>query len=235
MKRLIRSLKKRVAKSIVDNFLTDSHIAESSDRQKFFFNAFKILSFNGIDGDYFEFGSRGGRSLGLAYHEAKKFKSKTHFYAFDSFEGLPESTSEKDYHPVWVKGTQKSSIETFHQHCRKRKIPAERYTAVKGFYNESLVGGEADALPSNIAFVYIDCDMYSSTMDVLKFLEPRLKNGMIIAFDDYFCISNTQIAGERKAMLEVFDDASEWNLLPYLPFSYVGMSFIVEKKSLLND
>jgi len=57
---------------------------------------------------------------------------------------------------------------------------------------------------------------------------------MIIAFDDYFCISATQLSGERKAMLEVFKNNAEWSLLPYLPFGFAGLSFIVEKKSLLE-
>ena len=48
--------------------------------------------------------------------------------------------------------------------------------------------------PTDIALAYIDCDLYSSTMPVLEFLLPRLKNGMIIAFDDYFCWSATQLS-----------------------------------------
>jgi hypothetical protein len=44
--------------------------------------------------------------------------------------------------------------------------------------------------------------MYSSTRTVLSFLESRLKHGMIVAFDDYFCWSSTQISGERRAFVE---------------------------------
>ncbi len=128
----------------------------------------------------------------------------------------------------------KSSIDTFHKHCRTKKIPTEKYTAIKGFFSDSLFGDDAETLPANVAFVYVDCDMYSSTVDVFRFLEGRLKNGMIIAFDDYFCISATQLSGERKAMLEVFKNNAEWSLLPYLPFGFAGLSFIVEKKSLLE-
>ena len=61
--------------------------------------------------------------------------------------------------------------------------------------------------PANIALAFIDCDMYSSTRSVLGFLMPRLKHGMIIAFDDYFCwIRRPQPSGERRAMLDFFGD-----------------------------
>ncbi|GEM_PF-1812700 len=36
VRRLIKSLKSRIAKLIVNRFLTDTRIAENSDRQKFF-------------------------------------------------------------------------------------------------------------------------------------------------------------------------------------------------------
>jgi O-methyltransferase len=53
-----------------------------------------------------------------------------------------------------------------------------------------------------VALACVDCDMYSSTRTVLSFLESRLKHGMIVAFDDYFCWSSTQISGERRAFVE---------------------------------
>ena len=127
-----------------------------------------------------------------------------------------------------------SSLDSFNKHCRRRGVPRDAYTTVEGFFNESLFNEKAALLSKNVALVYIDCDMYSSTVDVFMFLEPRLKNGMIIGFDDYFCHSETQISGERKAMLEYFEDHPKWNLLPYIQFSYTGMSFIVEDKALLK-
>jgi hypothetical protein len=55
---------------------------------------------------------------------------------------------------------------------------------------------------------------------------------MIIAFDDYFCHSASQISGERKAMLEIFDNNSKWGLLPYVQFGWGGNSFIIEDREL---
>jgi len=37
-----------------------------------------------------------------------------------------------------------------------------------------------------IAFIHIDCDLYSSTVDVLTGLAQRLQRGTVILFDEYF-------------------------------------------------
>ena len=38
-----------------------------------------------------------------------------------------------------------------------------------------------------IGFANIDCDLYSSTRDVLEALQPRIIKGTILAFDEYIC------------------------------------------------
>ena len=86
----------------------------------------------------------------------------------------------------------------------------------------------------DIALAYIDCDLYSSTMQVLRFLSPRLRHGMILAFDDYYCWSQTAVWGERNACNEFFAGHSRFRLLPYIQFGWNGMSFIVEEKTLLS-
>ena len=88
--------------------------------------------------------------------------------------------------------------------------------------------------PVNIALAYLDCDLYSSTCEVLKFLLPRLKHGMIVAFDDYFCWSAERPSGERQAMLEYLGDNDRWHLLPYVQFGWHGQSFVVEDRHLAN-
>ena len=103
---------------------------------------------------------------------------------------------------------------------------------VPGFYHDTLDRMAPTDRPVNIALAFIDCDMYSSTRSVLGFLMPRLKHGMIIAFDDYFCWTPTQPSGERRAMVEFFGDHPKWNLLPFMNFGWHGQSFVVEDKTL---
>jgi hypothetical protein len=70
--------------------------------------------------------------------------------------------------------------------------------------------------------------MYSSTVTVLDFLAPRLKHGMIIAFDDYFCWSPTHPSGERVALLEFEHTHPHWHMLEFQRFNWAGRAFVVE-------
>jgi O-methyltransferase len=122
------------------------------------------------------------------------------------------------------------TLEQFHAVCAKRGIPRDAYTVVPGFYEETLAAMAPEDEPRNIALAYVDCDLYSSTKTVLEFLRPRLKHGMIVAFDDYFCWSATQAAGERRAMRELAADDERWEWVPYVQYGWHGQSFVVEER-----
>ena len=209
-------------------------VKERQGRQEFFYNAFRALYFNGIDGDYAEFGCYGGKTFALAYHEAIRHRHKAKFWAFDSFEGLPAPKVAKDMHPKWEEKKLATPLDKFHKICASQGIPRDVYTVVPGFYDKTLSAMKDEDEPTNIALAYVDCDLYSSTKDVLKFLTPRLKHGMIVAFDDYYCWSSTQLSGERMAMIEFFSNNNEWELVPYMSYGWHGQSYIVEDKSLAH-
>lgn len=204
-------------------------------RHEFFYNAFRALSFNGIDGDYAEFGCHNAMTFAMAYHEAVRHKHEARLWAFDSFSGLPAPKDDRDSHPKWVENKMATSLDRFHERCASQRVPRDAYEVVPGFYEETLPAMSDTDAPDNIALAYVDCDLYSSTMDVFRFLMPRLKHGMIIALDDYFCWSATQISGNRRAMLEMFPENSEWELLPYMQYGWHGLSFVVENKTIANS
>jgi len=198
-------------------------------KREFFWCAFKALDFNGIDGDYVEFGSYSGMTFRLAFDETRRRNIKRHMWAFDSFQGLPHAASSLDNHPRWKEGSMAMGVDEFREICRKHSIPEDGYTIVEGFYAGTLAQMPAKALPTNIALAYIDCDMYSSAKTVLEFLKPRLKHGMILAFDDYFCWSPKLISGERKAFLDVLAGNKKWDFVRYRNYSWGGLSFVVER------
>lgn len=213
----------------------ESHY-ERIERRDFFRRAFRALAFNGIDGDYAEFGCCGGQTFGLAYLMSRRAGLDTRLWAFDSFQGLPSQEGPKDEHPVWIEGDMSISLEDFGRVCRSYGMKAEDYEVTAGFYDQTLEDtdiGRTD-VPRDIALAYIDCDLYSSTVAVLNFLLPRLRHGMIVAFDDYYCWSSTALSGERSACDEFFRDHSTFSLAPYLQFGWHGMSFIVEHRALLK-
>lgn len=217
----------------------------SSDRREFFRRAFLALGFNGITGDYAEFGCYTGTTFKLAYEESTKaakhltenanvLVSKRRLWAFDSFQGLPASTLPEDEHPAWREGTLSTTLEQFHTICANNKIPRNEYETVEGFYEVSLADSPTRA-PADIALAFVDCDLYSSIITVFRFLQPRLKHGMILTLDDYYCYSSTQVSGARRASVEVFAANPDWRLVPYVQFGWAGMSYIVESKKLLDD
>jgi hypothetical protein len=203
---------------------------EWTGRYNFYKAAFRLLQFNKIPGDYAEFGCHGCATFAIAYHTCAHFRYERHFWAFDSFAGLPPQQGTEDEHPMWRSGSMSTGLDAFHRLCEHRGIPENAYTTVPGFYSESLKKPEMANYPQQIALAYVDCDLYSSTLDVLQFLAPRLQNGSIIAFDDYYCISPTQLAGERRAFNEIFSDHPDWRAVPFIPYAPAGMSFMVESK-----
>lgn len=218
-----------------------------AEREEFLRRAFLTICFNGIDGDYAEFGCASGTTFRLAYQAFRSaceryrpnvpyLQEDRRFWAFDSFSGLPAAEVPQDDHPFWTPGALSFSVDDFHQVCARHYIPRSAYEVVVGFYNETLaVDAAARRLPSEIALAYIDCDLYSSHMSVLRFLLPRLKHGMILALDDYYIWSSTQVSGARRAVVEVFSAHPDWRLVPYLQFGGHGMSYVVESKQILGD
>lgn len=240
---LIRSAVKRILPSrtrervsrLLGQLRRDNHYLEREQRREFMRRAFAAQKFNGVTGDYLEFGCWGGMTFSLAYEESRRRGFDCTLWAFDSFQGLPPQTMAEDAHPVWQSGALRSTLDEFHAICIANRVPRSAYRVVSGFYDDT-IGREreyAEPLPTDIAVAYVDCDLYSSTVTVLEFLKRRMKHGMIIAFDDYFCWSSTAIAGERKACIDFLANQERFAFTPYTQFGWHGMSFVVEDRALL--
>ena len=234
LRKIIPSRLRRMYRKYISPILRDSYYTEYTYRKEFFKRAFAALAFNGIEGDYVEFGCCGGVTFRLAYKYSRKYKHNCKLWAFDSFSGLPPKSLPEDEHPVWVQGTMAIASDEFKRICRESNISEQDYHVVAGYYDQTLAQPYGSSMPTNICMAYIDCDMYSSTRTVLEFLMPRLKHGMIIAFDDYYCWSSTQVSGERKACADFFKDHPDWLLVPFMAYGGGGggMSFVVENKKL---
>jgi predicted O-methyltransferase YrrM len=115
-----------------------------------------------------EFGVFKGQSINWL---AAWFPDRT-IHGFDSFEGLPG-----DWTGYNVPGSH------FDQKGAAPNV-ADNVRLHKGWFSETLPGFLADN-PGPVAFIHIDCDLYSSTKDALFLLAPRIQPGTIIAFDEY--------------------------------------------------
>jgi hypothetical protein len=208
---------------------------EEADRRRFFSQAFHALSFNGISGDYVEFGSWTARSFRMAYDASRRVGFNCGLWSFDSFEGLPEPQGDIDEHPHWVRGDMAISLQQFESLVRGHGIPPEAYHVVQGWYEDTLGASAQGERPNDICLAYVDCDLYSSTRTVLEFLRPHFKHGMILALDDYFAYSATDISGERRAANEMLTEDPNFRFVPFLRYGWASLAFVVEDRSLASS
>jgi hypothetical protein len=59
----------------------------------------------------------------------------------------------------------------------------------KGFFDTTLPQWLTEN-PGLVAFIHVDCDLYTSTRTILDLLAPRLTAGTVILFDEYFNYPN---------------------------------------------
>jgi hypothetical protein len=150
------------------------------------------------DGYYLEFGCHKARTMRLAWEHTGALFNWT-YVGFDSFAGLPE-ISEIDRQPIWKKGSLATSETAFITMALEAGISPERLRTVKGFYDRSLTPALAETLlPRKAAVIFVDCDLYRSTVPVLAFAKQFLQPGTIIVCDDWFCFYGDPERGERRA------------------------------------
>jgi len=122
-----------------------------------------------------EFGVAGGKSINIIANAV----GNREVHGFDSFEGLPEDWS--------------GHLETKGSFSKKGKLPKVRSNVRlhKGWYSETIHKFKEEN-KEPVAFLHVDCDIYSSTREVLWNLSDRLQIGTIIEFDEYFNYPNWQ-------------------------------------------
>src|SRR5271165_4279328 len=121
-----------------------------------------------IDGLFLEFGVWKGDSLNFI---ARQLQARSRrIDGFDSFEGLPEEWS----------GTFERSGKFSHGGKLPKTPPNARLHP--GWFSETLPRFLSEN-PLPVAFLHIDCDIYSSTKTVLDALAKRLHSGSVVVFD----------------------------------------------------
>ena len=192
--------------------------------------AFEFKAINQVNGDYFEFGLWKGKTFCYAHSMKRRFRQKgMMLIGFDSFQGLPETDDSKDN--IWDRGAFACSENELRQILHRNRFQNEEYELVGGFYEESLNEAlHARLFEKKAAIIYIDCDLYISTIQVLNFIHRYLVNGSIVCFDDFFSYKGAPDQGEQKALLEFLQAHPDIEFIPYMNYSPVGKSFIVRCK-----
>lgn len=86
---------------------------------------------------------------------------------------------------------------------KKAGVSATKVIPVKGWYEQSLTCDvKRDHRLNRAAVIHVDCDLYSSTAEVLTFIEDVVQPGTIITFDDGYVFRDEKKPedfGEQKA------------------------------------
>jgi len=190
--------------------------------------AFGYCANNKIDGDYAEFGVFKGHTTIEAWKAAYRHGlSKMNFWVFDSFQGLPE-VGGADEHGPFESGEFSFDRTGFERNLKGQNVDLERFHIVPGFFETSLPAIRPER---KFSVVWIDCDLYESTVPVLEWLTDKLVDGAVICFDDWFAFSGRPDKGEQRATSEWLASNPEIGLMPYRDFHWAGKSFLYHKNT----
>lgn len=139
-----------------------------------------------LDGLYLEFGVAKGRTITKI---AEAVPERT-IYGFDWFKGLPE---------YWANG-----YDAGHFACEKPTDLPPNVEIVEGLFKKTIPGFIKEHKDQKVAFMHVDCDLYSSAKYVLDKFEKKFQDGSIIVFDELI-IYNGYEMHEWKAWNEFLE------------------------------
>jgi hypothetical protein len=155
------------------------------------------------DGLYLEFGVGRGKSMRWI---APRVDGTVH--GFDSFEGIQEHWNG-------------NPIGSFAQ-SKRPKVPDNVLFHV-GYFDATLPGF-LETYADPVAFLHVDCDLYSSTVTIFESLGSRLQPGAIVLFDEYYNFHRWQ-QHEFRAFQEYVEKSGV--RYEYIAFSVTGQQVAV--------
>ena len=137
-----------------------------------------------LDGDFAQFGVYRGNTARII---ESLMTGDRKLHLFDSFEGLPED---------WTKAKKKGAFRLAEDDIPVFDSP--RVVVHKGWFKDTVPPwGQQTTTP--LAFLHMDADLYSSTVDVLFNIDHLIPAGAIILFDEYV-MGHTE--DEHRALLD---------------------------------
>jgi hypothetical protein len=226
----LRGLGRWLADSRMSARLTDLLDSRSENRMRergMIAEAFEFQAINGVKGDYLEFGLWQGKTFCYAHRMKHRHqRSDMLLWGFDSFQGLPRIDDNRDN--VWSPGQFACTEPELRRILRRNGLAEDEYRLIAGYYNESLDGRVHSQLDGRTAaIVYVDCDLYESTVPVLNFVARYLDNGSVVCFDDFYCYKGAPNQGEQRALTEFLSAHPAYEFIPWFDYCPVGKSFIV--------
>lgn len=192
---------------LINDFYTTNRPLEK--RFKLFEKVGTSLKLDSVKINYLEFGVAFGGSFKFWTDFNKNADS--HFFGFDTFEGLPED---------W--GTFKKGAMSFNI----PQIDDVRVEFIKGLFQDTLLpylDKNGKLLNQGTNVIHMDADLFSATIFVLTQLYKYLKKGDIILFDEFTVPTHEYLA------YKIFVDSFNIKLKPIGAINnFFRVAFIVE-------
>jgi hypothetical protein len=191
---IVRELKRRALMETCDYIEKHMVLVNPNFGDRYELLDYAIQNISVTNGLWLEFGVYKGNTI---KHIAGKTKSPV--YGFDSFNGNPE-----DWRSEYKKGA-----------FALKKLPRfpQNIKIEKGYFEDSIPQFiKRNSKP--IAFMHIDCDLYSSTKTILDLLGEQLICGSILVFDEFFNYPGWK-QHEFKAFMEFVENGKR-------TFEYLG-------------
>lgn len=170
---------------------------------------------NNVKGDFIETGAwRGGMTIFMRAMLKDHGVTDRNVWVADSFEGLPVPEMKGDGWDLSEVQMLKVSIEQVKVNFMKFGLLDDQVKFLKGWFCDTL----PNAPIQNLAILRLDGDMYSSTMDALKNLYPKVSKGGYVIVDDYYSWPSCRQAvtdyldmhGLKPEIIAVDEDAAYW-------------------------
>lgn len=156
---------------------------------RLFENAFAIAhSIFPQGGTCLEFGVYTGGTFAWQAERIRKNHTSSHLIGFDSWQGLPPEAEGEWAPPRHSQGRYASTKDVVLARLTSLGMKDDpRVELVDGFFKDSLTTELQKKLKerSDLIFVNIDVDIYNSTIELLDFVKPLLRPGVILYWDDW--------------------------------------------------
>jgi hypothetical protein len=182
------------------------------------------------DADYCEFGLFKGHSFWKAQQEASKHGLICRYFGFDSFAGLPDVCGlDRTEHGEFRKGQYScSQAEVVANLQAAGGIDWQRTVLIPGYFERSLAPDVVEKHRlRKVGVAMIDCDLYSSTVEVLRFLAPLIGDRTVLIMDDWNCFGADDNKGQRRAMREFLERQPDLRIEPLVSYGPNSQSFVV--------
>jgi predicted O-methyltransferase YrrM len=156
-------------------------------------------------GDYLEFGVYNGTSMICMHRVLGELGfDSIRMFGFDSFEGLPETAAEDD-EGTWHPGQFRCDYEFTRKVLDLGDVDWNRIFLIKGWFSDTLNEDLIRKYNINRASVImIDCDMYLSAKEALRFCASLIQKEAVILFDDWY--SGDRLADRNLGEKRAFDE-----------------------------